>query len=124
MSAFALNLGCLVAGLAVPGLGLAVSRRARRWVSRHPLACRVGGLLGLALVTVGATLMEDRLARAGLAAGGLLAGIALWTAALRRTGWGDPLCRKPDWDRFEAEFHAHVERTRRSRPQRGGSASA
>jgi hypothetical protein len=108
----------LLASLAIPGFCLAGNRRARRWVSRHPAACRALGAIGLLVAGFAAILLDDPAARAAYVVGGLLAGLAAWTAALRRNGWGDPLCRKLDWDRFDAEFRSHVERSApRARPR-------
>ena len=110
MPSAAIMLTHLIAPVAAAGL-LAVWRPARRFVSRYELAFRVAALAALNAMLIAVTIGGPA-AHIGLAVGGVLAGVRLWSLGRRRWSWLDPLPRPREWDwsSFEAEFRAHVER--------------
>jgi hypothetical protein len=97
---------------------VAASSRARRLLATRVLACRAALVMSLfATAAVAAWVPTAAVA----AFCGILAALALWTTTPVRRRWGDPLPPGPkwDWERFDAAFRAHVERSERRQRHRG-----
>lgn len=82
-------------------------------------ASLVAVLVGLAALVL-ALVLGGTLTVLGLIVGTVLVGVGVWNLShgLRRRMRRLPLARQWEWDLFEAEFRAYVDRSARRRPQR------